>query len=97
MTVIQPNRKKSIIQLILGMGAILILFAVSNVMLYSKSVSLTHDLGALRSQLDSIQVRNADLKNTLYQETSSEALTKLAASRGMVQEKTPQWAFASQQ
>jgi len=97
MTVIQPNKSKSIIQLIFGVGMILMLFAVSNVMLYSKSVSLTHDISQLRNKLDTLQVDNADLKNTLYQKTGSEALEKLAADRGMVQDKNPQWAFALQQ
>ena len=97
MTVIQPIQKKNVVQLIVGVGIILVLFAVSNVMLYSKSVSLAHDLSALRGELDALQVKNADLKNKLYQETSSEALEKLAADRGMVQDKNPEWAFASQQ
>lgn len=75
---------------------ILVLFAVSNVMLYSRSVSLAHDIGQLRGELDALQVKNADLKNTLYQETGSAALEKLSKDRGMVQDKNPEWAFASQ-
>jgi hypothetical protein len=47
--------------------------------------------------MDALQIKNADLKNALYQETNSEALEKLAADRGMIQDKNPQWALASQQ
>jgi cell division protein FtsL len=97
MTVIQPNKNKNIIQLIVGVSIVLVLFAVSNVMLYSKSVGLTHDINQLKNKLDALQIKNADLKNALYQETNSEALEKLAADRGMIQDKNPQWALASQQ
>ncbi len=97
MSIIQPNRKQNIILLIVGLSVLFIMFTVGNIMIYSKTVSLTHDLNSLKANLSNLQVNNAELKNALYTETDSNAMSKIIATRGLIEDKNPQWVIVSAQ
>ena len=95
MTVIQPNKKESSTHLIFVFGSILVLVASLCVVLYSKTVSVKHDILAMQTEIDDMKVKNAELKNSFYSLVDSRELEKLAETKGLVNDKNPQWEFAS--
>lgn len=95
MTVIQPNKIKSVLAIIIGLSLVLFLVAFVNIYVYSKTVSLKYDASKLEKNLESLRVENAELKNDLYQLVDLKKLENLAKEKGMIQDKNPQWAFAS--
>jgi hypothetical protein len=73
------------------------LFTVGNIVIYSKTVSITHDIGSLKDSLSNLQVQNAELSTSLYTETDSDATGKIVADRGLIEDKNPQWVIVSAQ
>ena len=97
MSIIQPNKKQSIVLLIIGLSVLFVLFTVGNIVIYSKNVSVTHDLSSLKGNLSNLQVENADLTTSLYTETDSDAMSKIIVAEGLVEDKNPQWVIVSAQ
>lgn len=97
MSIIQPNKKKNILTLIIGLGVLFVMFTVGNIMIYSRTVSITHDLTALKNNLGNLQVQNAELRTSLYTETDSDAMSKIIATGGFVEDRNPQWVIVSAQ
>ncbi len=97
MSIIQPNKGQNIIILIIGLGLLFVVFTFGNIMIYSKSVSITHDLNSLKANLSNLQVQNAELRTSLYTETDSDAMSKIIAMKGLVEDKNPQWVIVSAQ
>ena len=95
MTVIQPSKNQSFIHLILIFGGVLISVAGLYVFIYSKTVSLTHDLTKIETELVGLRVQNAELKNGFYSVIDSKKLEDLAEEKGLIYDKNPQWEFAS--
>ena len=95
MTIIQPNKNEDIRQLItlLTIGLVAVCLAV--VFLYMQTVSLEHNLARKHNTLETLKVENAELKNNFYNLVDVGNLEKLAGELGLVQDKNPQWAFAS--
>lgn len=95
MTIIQPNKNEDIRRLItlLTVGLVGVFLAV--VFLYMQTVSLKHDLAKKHNTLETLKVENAELKNNFYNLVDVGNLEKLAGELGLVQDKNPQWAFAS--
>jgi len=96
MTVIQPNKTKKFIHLLFVFGGALILIAAFYVFIYSKTVSLKHDIEKTKVQLNELRVQNAELKNDFYSALDSRKLEELAKEKGLIYDKNPQWEFASQ-
>ncbi|MCL4405266.1 MAG: hypothetical protein M1361_02485 [Patescibacteria group bacterium] len=97
MSIIQPNKRKSVVMLIAGLSVMFALFIVGNIVIYSKTVNINHDLAALEGNMSNLQVQNAELRTNLYTETDSDALSKIIAAKGLVEDKNPQWVIASAQ
>ncbi len=95
MTIIQPNKNEDIRRLItlLTVGLVGVFLAI--VFLYMQTVSLKHDLAKKHNTLETLKVENAELKNNFYNLVDVGNLEKLAGELGLVQDKNPQWAFAS--
>jgi len=95
MTIIQPNKNEDIRRLItlLTIGLVTVFLAV--VFLYMQTVTLKHDLAQKRNTLETLKVENAELKNGFYNLVDVGNLEQLAGKLGLVQDKNPQWAFAS--
>lgn len=83
--------------LIAGLSVMFALFIVGNIVIYSKTVNINHDLAALEGNMSNLQVQNAELRTNLYTETDSDALSKIIAAKGLVEDKNPQWVIASAQ
>ncbi|OGY57929.1 MAG: hypothetical protein A3E61_00035 [Candidatus Colwellbacteria bacterium RIFCSPHIGHO2_12_FULL_43_12] len=96
MTVIQPNKIKSLTHLIFIFGFILVFMASLSVVFYSRTVSLRHDMATAQKEIDDMKVKNAELKNSFYSLVDSGELEKLATEKGLINDKNPQWEFASQ-
>ncbi|MEK7195967.1 MAG: hypothetical protein AAB659_01880 [Patescibacteria group bacterium] len=79
-----------------SLGGLFILVAVFYIYTYSEIVSVRHDIAKYESDLETIMVQNAGLKNQLYTMTDSSRLEALAVEQSMIYEKNPQWQFASQ-
>ena len=95
MTIIQPNKNEDIRRLVtlLSTGLIIVFLAV--VFLYMQTVTSKHDLAKKRNTLEALKVENAELKNNFYTLVDIGNLEQLAGELGLVQDKNPQWAFAS--
>lgn len=95
MTIIQPNKNEDIRRLTTLLTVGLIAVSLGLVFLYMQTVTLKHDLAKKRNTLEVLKVENAELKNNYYALTDVNNLEKLAGELGLVQDKNPQWAFAS--
>ncbi len=95
MTIIQPNKNEDIRRLVtlLTMGLVVVFLVV--VFLYMQTVISKHDLAKKRNTLETLKVENAELKNNFYTLVDVGNLEQLAGELGLVQDKNPQWAFAS--
>ncbi len=77
------------------LGIILFFTAFMNISIYSRTVSLKHDVTKLEKDMETLRVQNAELKGNFYQLVDSKKLNDLADKEGLIQDKNPQWAFAS--
>ncbi len=96
MTIIQPNRNKYFLRVLVFFGASVLSVLVYAVVVYIQNVSLSHDINVRKAALENIRVENAELKNRFFQITDSSNLEKLAKEKGLVYDKNPQWVSASQ-
>ena len=96
MTIIQPNKHQDIKRLAVSLGAVLVVLVLMWMFVYMQTVNLRHDLANAKNHLEEIKVVNAELKDAYYNLVDADNLERLAAERGLVKDKNPQWAFASQ-
>jgi cell division protein FtsL len=98
MTIIKPNeqrresKKKSLVFLAIGILVISVVFCGA---LYSKTVDIKHEISSHKELLREGKVVNAELRNTLFKMTDPQMLEKIAEEKGLVEDKNPQWVFAS--
>ncbi len=95
MTIIQPNKNEDIRRLVTLLSAGLIIVLLAVVFLYMQTVISKHDLAKKHNALEALKVENAELKNNFYTLVDVGNLEQLAGELGLVQDKNPQWAFAS--
>lgn len=92
MTIIQPKNKKTFWNKVLaGLVAGVILVAFSLVLLYARFVNLNHSIAEARRALEKIQTENAELKDRIFALLDQGRLESLAAERGLIKEKNPQY------
>jgi len=98
MTFIQPNKPKSLINIILVFTA-LATFAGTFwlVVAYNQTVNLSHNIAAVKAELDSIGAQNTAISNQLVATLSVDQAATLATSDGLVQENKPQYATTNTQ
>lgn len=73
----------------LSVGAAFV--AVSGVFFYNQVVNNTHEITQRRGDMRTIEVKNAELKGTLYDLTSAQQVGAFAAANGLVVEKNPNY------
>lgn len=95
MTIIQPNKYRDIRRLILALGSILVATFTIVVFDYIETVNLRHELSNRNESLEEMKVKNAELKNQFYSLVDAANLEKLAAEKGFVLDRNPQWALDS--
>ncbi|BCX16218.1 MAG: hypothetical protein KatS3mg098_447 [Candidatus Parcubacteria bacterium] len=92
MTVIEFSRRDLKINfLALTLVLILILVSAWMILVYNKSVDLKHDILLAREKLEDYQVKNAELKNNLFQILDNLDEESILASSGLVLDKSPQY------
>jgi|SRR3990167_5426620 len=96
MTIVHPKKETDLRKLraLCISGVVLMLGVV--LFSYLSLVGLRHDISKTREGLEELKVANAELKNQYYAFTSNENLEQLASQLGLVKDRTPQWALASQ-
>ena len=104
MTFIQPSKNKNTWNLALAvMGVILSLGTFWVIVAYNQTVSLAHDIAKMKAELDTLGAKNTALNNNLIASLGSDAVKRMAAQGGLVEDKKPQyfelnpkWPLASQ-
>ncbi|MFA5052593.1 MAG: hypothetical protein WC565_00830 [Parcubacteria group bacterium] len=100
MTILRPNdkRKESAWKAAIFLAGGLLIGAITFCgCIYSKIVSLKHEISSLKNSTETELTANAELKNTLFKITDPQALETIAEEKGLVLDKNPQWVFASLQ
>lgn len=98
MTIIQPNRNKGarywtlLIATLATSSLGLVLYVAS---LYSKTVDLKHDIARIEEDIKKERVTNAETKSQLFRMTDPQLLTETAKQKGLIEDKSPKWVFAS--
>ncbi len=109
MTYLQPNQRKSILNLVIAGLALASLAGIfSLVALYNNIVDLNHSIAAAKTELDSVGAKNTVLNNQVIGALHGLQSGSLAAQYGLVENNHPryfpltqpsphqQWPIASQ-
>lgn len=92
MTFIQPNKPKSLINIVLVFLALATLAGTFwLVVSYNQTVNMSHNITTMKAQLDAIGAQNTAESNQIVATLSANQAATLAASDGLVQESKPQY------
>lgn len=92
MTIIRQKRNSDVLQQwIIGLSAGAACAAVAGLFFYNQVVNDTHEIAQRRGVVRDVEVKNAELKGTLYDLTSSQQVETFAAANGLVVEKNPNY------
>ncbi|KKR88753.1 MAG: hypothetical protein UW50_C0001G0171 [Candidatus Wolfebacteria bacterium GW2011_GWA1_44_24] len=89
MTIIQPNKKNKLNFLISILMLILAVVAVWSVFLYNQLVDFRHEIASYEKSASETEVKNAELKNELFQIVNPKNLESLMNDGALVLEKNP--------
>lgn len=91
MTIIQPNKYRSLKHFLIILFLILLAGGVFYIYEYNKFVDVRYQADFFKEQIIKAQALNADLKNQLYQITDPANLQSLAQKQGLFLEKKPDY------
>ncbi len=92
MTFIQPNQNKNILNKIIAVLALgIVLISVWLIVLYNQTVNLDHAIAGMTDNIQKLQAANADLKSRTVALLTGQDFEALAAEKGLVQERNPQY------
>ncbi|MBI4193094.1 MAG: hypothetical protein HY536_00525 [Candidatus Colwellbacteria bacterium] len=96
MTILQPSTHNGLwsIALVIALAGVVIGVAGA-VALYSRVAFVRGEIGRFELRVDGERLRNAELKREIFARTDPKSLEALAAAKGLVKEKNPQWVFAT--
>ena len=103
MTYIQPNKHKTILNLILGVIVCALFVGVfSLVALYNNVVNVSQNIQTAKSQLDAVGAQNTSLNNQVVTALAKVQSSDLGQQDGLVEDNHPQYlnqssSLASQQ
>jgi hypothetical protein len=105
MTFIQPHQEKNIFILsAVFLFAMLFTGVVWLIFLYNQNVNLRHGTADAMIQIQKLQIRNSESRDTLFSYLEGGNVEKFASANGLVEDKNPrylrapndtQWVFAS--
>ena len=96
MTVIEFGKRELRINFAISLLVGLIVISMTwGIFLYNQLIGLRHDIAKGEQMLDNIQVRNAELKNSLYEILDGTSPESFLESNGLVVEKNPQYSKVS--
>ncbi|MEK7512650.1 MAG: hypothetical protein AAB601_00435 [Patescibacteria group bacterium] len=91
MTIIKPHKNTSFLSFLIILGIVLGGGGLFYVFEYASVVEARSVKKALRAETVTLQVKNADLKNSLYSMTDAASLERLAKDLGLIMEKRPEY------
>ena len=91
MTIIQPNKNNKSNPLILIAMATAILSVVWGVFLYNELVDTRHEVQKQTNSVQEAEVKNAELKNNLYNVIDANNLEILAKEQPLILENNPRY------
>lgn len=105
MTFIQPKKHFNLENIIIAALVVAILGGMFWIVVgYNKTVDLSHDITAVKAQLQTVGAENTTLNNAVVATLGGGQIAQLAAADNLVQDKNPQyfsidqqWPIASQQ
>ncbi len=92
MTYIQPNKNNSLwngLIAVLGIAALGGIFFL--VTLYNSTVNLSHNIAAVKTELDAVSAQDTGLNNTIIAALDGNKVAAFAQANGLVEEKNPQY------
>ena len=95
MTIIRPNQNQDLKRLAIILRSVFIAVFLIGVFVYVNKVTLKHDVAKTQTNIERMKVENAELKNRYYEMLDAGNLERVAGELGLVQDKNPQWVFAS--
>ncbi len=96
MTIINPNKNKRLTFFFASLFAVILFGGIVYIKQYNALANSRYELRALKQEMVSLEVKNADLKNELYQITDASKFDALAEEYGLVLERQPQYITLSQ-
>ena len=92
MTIIQPNKHKNKLNLIIALLLLAIVALVSQgIYLYSQSVNFRHDITKMEKDVRNIEVANAEMKNKLFALFEPSNIKTVTGNSGLIEDKNPQY------
>ena len=97
MTYLQPNKNKSIVDLVLaGLAVALVAGVLGMVALYNATVNLNYNITKAKAELNAVGVASTKLQNEVVQNLSVTDANAAAAADGLVADNNPQYFTESQ-
>jgi cell division protein FtsL len=95
MTLIQPNKHKDLLNLIIILLSVALVGAVIGlIFVYNQTVSLTRGARSMQAEIVRLQAENSELKTATFALLEPDRLSDMAAARGM-NTSVPTWVAAS--
>lgn len=92
MTIIQPNKHKNKLNLIISLLLFTIVVLVGEgISLYSQSVNFRHDITKIEKDVRNIEVANAEMKNKLFALFEPDNIKTITENSGLIEDKNPQY------
>lgn len=92
MTYIQPHKSFDLWNLAIGALAIVAVVATFCLVAgYNSTVNTSHDITAMKTQLDQIGDANTNLQNQIIAMMGDSAMNQVATADGLVQDNNPQY------
>ena len=92
MTYIQPNQRKSILNILfVGLVVVLLVNIFWLVTLYNNVVNLNHEVASVKAELDGVGAKNAALNDTIIGTLHNLQSSGFAAKAGLVPANHPQY------
>ncbi|MBI2278987.1 MAG: hypothetical protein HYU81_02920 [Candidatus Brennerbacteria bacterium] len=91
MTIIKPHQHFTLRYFLVSLFALLIVGGGFYILEYNALAAERYEVGELKKAVERAREANADLKNALYKKLDSSKLKSLAAERGLVVERNPEY------
>jgi cell division protein FtsB len=92
MTLIQPNKQNFILNLVFfALVALVAVNVIWLIVLYNKTVSLTHGATAMREDTSQLEAKSSEIKGQMFTLLDPDQMSTFAASRGMVADHSPEY------
>lgn len=92
MTIIQPNKKNNIINLLLCVLVLGLLVVIGGaIFLYNQLVDFRHEINTQKTDIRRAEVMNAELKNNLYSIINPKKLESLIDNQSLILDRVPQY------